>query len=200
MRAKYSESMDNLLQKGYAVRISECDLGNDDGRVWYLPHHPVVSPYKSKVRIVFDCAASLNGVSLNDKVLPGPDLTNSLIGVLSRFRLCRVALMADIEAMFHQVSVKPEDRDVLRFLWWPEGDLASTPVAYRMTVHLFGGTWSPSCCSYALRCTASDNAQDFSASTLETVNRDFYVDDCLKSVDSVAEAVRLYTELTEFAC
>ena len=136
---------------------------------------------KDKVRIVFDCAAKYDGVSFNEKVLPGPDLTNSLVGILSRFRLRKVALMADVEAMFHQVSVTPEDRDVLRFLWWPNGDLTSMPAVYRMTAHLFGGTWSPSCCTYALHHIASDNALDFSQSTLDTVCHDFYVDDCLKS-------------------
>ena len=59
--------------------------------------------------------------------------------------------MADVEAMFHQVSAKPEDRDVLRFLWWPKGDLTSTPAVYRMTAHLFGVT-SPA--AVRMRCTA----------------------------------------------
>ena len=29
-------------------------------------------------------------------------------------------MMADIEAMFHQVYVTPRNRDALRFLWWPK--------------------------------------------------------------------------------
>lgn len=62
-----------------------------------------------------------------------------------------VALMSDIEAMFHQVRVPPEDRDVLRFLWWKDEDFNKEPLVYRMCVHLFGGTWSPRACSYALK-------------------------------------------------
>jgi hypothetical protein len=65
-------------------------------------------------------------------------LTNKLIGVLLRFREEKVAVMADIKAMFLQVRVDPEDRDVLRFLWWPGGDMMAEPVTYRMCVHLFG--------------------------------------------------------------
>ena len=34
----------------------------------------------------------------------GPDLTNNLVGVLLRFQQDEVALMADIQAMFHQVT------------------------------------------------------------------------------------------------
>ena len=47
-----------------------------------FPHHPVIHPYKpSKVRVVFDCAAKCKGVCLNDALMQGPNLTNSLIGV-----------------------------------------------------------------------------------------------------------------------
>ena len=56
-----------------------------------------------KVRIVFDCAAKYNGKSINYRVLQGPGLTNSLFGVLCRFRQEKVAIVADIEAMYHQV-------------------------------------------------------------------------------------------------
>lgn len=91
------------------------------------------------------------GFTINKQLIQGPDLTGSLIGVLTRFRLEPVAVMADVEAMFHQVSVPPEDADLLRFLWWPDGDTSKDLVEYRMAVHLFGATSSPSCASYALR-------------------------------------------------
>ena len=61
--------------------------------------------------------------------------------------------MADIEKMFHQVNVKEEDAEALRFLWWPEGDFSKQPVEHQMAVHLFGAISSPSCCSYALKRT-----------------------------------------------
>ena len=83
--------------------------------MWYLPHHPVYHPMiPEKLRTVFDCASVHHGLSLNSQVLSGPDLTNKLLGVLLRFRQETVALMADVQAMFHQVF--PEDRDVLRYL------------------------------------------------------------------------------------
>ena len=76
-----------------------------------------IQPSKpGKVRIEFDFSAKYRGSSLNDKLLQGPDLTNSLVGVLTRFRQEAVALMADVEAMFHQVKVVPEDCNALRFL------------------------------------------------------------------------------------
>ena len=192
---KYAEGMQDLLEKGYAVEVPSDEAGRQDGKVWYLPHHPVVNPNKEKPRIVFDCAAQHLGVSLNSKVLQGPDLTNKLVGVLTRFRLHQIALMADVEAMFHQVRVEVDDQDALRFLWWPRGNRSEAPQTYRMTVHLFGGTWSPSCCTYAMHWTVQDYAQEFSKTACETVRRNFYVDDCLKSVNTVEEAVALTREL-----
>jgi len=54
-----------------------------------------------KTRVVFDCAAKHKDTSLNDQLLTGPDLTNSIVGVLMRFREEQVALSADIECMLH---------------------------------------------------------------------------------------------------
>ena len=51
-------------------------------------------------------------------------------------------VMADVEAMFHQVRVHPKDVNALRFLWFPHGDLSAQPCEYQMLVHLFGGVWS----------------------------------------------------------
>ena len=154
---RYTEGMTDLIDKGHAelVRDDEVIQGN---RIWFLPHHGVIHPNKpEKLRIVFDCAAKYAGTSFNENVMQGPDLMNKFIGVLMRFREGPVAVMADVEAMFHQVSVAPPDRDVLSFLWWQGGDLDNTASVYRMTVHLFGGVWCPSCAQFTLRRTALDN-------------------------------------------
>ena len=92
---------------------------------------------------VFDNSAKYLGTSLNDQLLRRPDLTNSLVGVLSRaYPLEQIALMADVEAMFHQVRVRPSDFDALRFLWWPnrKGDQMK-------------GRRDPACPSYLLPCS-----------------------------------------------
>lgn len=105
--------------------------------------------------------------------------------------------MSDIKAMFHQVRVRPSDCDALRFLWWPDGNLDSDPGEFQMRVHLFGGTSSTSCANFALKKTAQDNKADFNPETIQTVERDFYVDDCLKSVPTEDAAVTLADQLRE---
>lgn len=129
--------LDDLLSKGYAQKVPEEERNRQDWFVWYLPHHPVLHPLKpDKTRVVLDCSAKYRGISLNDKLLQGPDLTNSLVDVLTRFRQEHIAMMVDIESMFHQVRVTLEHCVALRFFWWPEGDLNQDPNDYRMQVHL----------------------------------------------------------------
>ena len=84
--------------------------------------------------MVFDCTARYKGTSLNNQPLSGPDLTNSLFGVLLRFRQEPVSLSSDIKAMFHPLMVDPNDVDTLRFLWWPDDDLSKEPVEYTFFV------------------------------------------------------------------
>ena len=182
--------MDDLLTNDHARKVQSKDNG-PLGTQWYLPHHPVFHPQKpGEVRVVFDCSAKYHGTSLNGLLLQGPDLTNTLVGVLTRFREEPIALTADIEKMFYQVRVPSTDCDALRFLWWPKGDLSKDPEEYEMRVHLFGGASSPSCANYALKKTADDNKE-------ETVDRNFYVDDCLKSVSNEDKAVNLAKQLRE---
>ena len=58
------------------------------------------------------------------------------------------------------------------------------PAEYRMTVHLFGANSSPSCANFALQRTVRDNSKDYSDVTQQTVLKNFYVDDCLTSVET----------------
>ncbi|XP_046358371.2 uncharacterized protein LOC124136493 [Haliotis rufescens] len=191
----YKDFINNILEKNYAEKVSDDELKRDDGKVWFIPHHGVYHPHKpDKIRVVFDCAATHQGTALNNLLLQGPDLTNSLIGVLMRFRQEPVALMADIESM---VRVPRDDRDFLRFYWWPDGDLQSEPAVYRMCVHLFGAVSSPSFSTAALRQTAEDNREMFNPLITNVILRSFYVDDLLKSVENEDIAKSIVTDVSE---
>ena len=89
-------------------------------------------------------------VSLNSQLRQGPDLTNSLLGVLPRIRQDPVALVANIEGMFNQVKVPPEDADALRFPWREDNNLEQ-PSEFQMTSRIFGASGSPSCANFCLK-------------------------------------------------
>ena len=50
--------------------------------------------------------------------------------------------MGDIEAMFYQVRIPKDQRNFVRFLWWPDCDLSQDLAEYEMTVHIFGAVSS----------------------------------------------------------
>ncbi|XP_064635761.1 uncharacterized protein LOC135492944 [Lineus longissimus] len=192
----YKDFMQHISDHSYAEEVSESEVDRNDGRVWYIPHHGVYHPRKAKIRVVFDCSAKYAGLSLNDTLLQGPNLTNNLVGVLLRFRRYPVAITADIEKMFHRVRVSSEDRDYLRSMWWPDGDVEAEPRTYRMNVHLFGAASSPSCANLALRKLAEDYRENYSEKTIKAILKSFYVDDCLESIKSEVKAIPHVKELT----
>ena len=190
----YLEFVNKMLANNYAEKATN----REETNVWYIPHHGVYHPQKpEKIRVVFDCSARFRGFSLNDNLLQGPDLTNSLLGVLCRFRLEPIAIMGDIQAMFHQVELPEKDRDLLRFLWWKDGNLNEQPQEYRMKVYPFGAVCSPSCANLALRKTAEDNKSEYQTKASDAVFNNFYVDDCLISTANEEEAISLILQLSD---
>jgi len=117
---EYADFLGDIIHKGYAEIVSPAQVNRTDGKVWYIPHHGMYHPKKKTIRVVFDSGALFQGIFLNSELIQ-LNLTNTLIGVLAHFRQEPVAMMSDIQAMFHQVKVMESDTDFLRFLWWPQG-------------------------------------------------------------------------------
>ena len=182
--------MNGMLVKGYARQVPPHLVKTMKGRVWYLPHYAVYHPKTpDKVRVVFDCSARFDGTALNDKLLQGPDMANSLVGVLMRFHQERIAFMGDIESMFYQVHIPESQRNFVRFSWWPDGDLSQDLTEYQMNVHVFGAVSSPSCSNFGLRRAADDCEDEIGFESADVLRRNFYVDDCLRSDKTVDIAI-----------
>ena len=58
-----------------------------------------------------------------------------------------------------------------------------------MVVHLFGAISSLACANFALLKTAEDNKEHFPSDVISTLKRNFYVDDCLKSLPLETKAI-----------
>ena len=128
--------------------------------------------------MVFDASAG-SPKSLNDMVLPGPNLIADLTGILMRFRLNMVAVSADIEKAFLQLSLHQEDRDLTRFLW--RETLDGSVTTFRMTRVVFGVAASP----YLLQAVVKRHLNEHSAEmkgTTDRLKRDIYCDDLLTSL------------------
>ena len=149
----------------------------------------------NKLRIAFDAAAKFSNTSLNEHLLKGPDLLNSLVGILLRFREGQYAIIGDIEAMYHQVKVLKEDTDSLRFLW--RENFNASVDEYIMCVHIFGKVDSPCCANWALKRTARDNKPKFSLRAIEAVLEHFYMDDYLDSFPDLEAVIKVIVEVIQ---
>ena len=156
LKEKYDQTISTDLIKNYIKPVEMTEL--EPGKIWYLPHHPVQNPNKpGKIRRVANAASKYRGQSLNSNLLTGPDLLNSLLGVLLRFREHPVAILADIESGFIQIAVKQEDQSALRFLWSKNNFI----MQYQFTRLIFGAACSPPMTIFVLNQCATDNAENF---------------------------------------
>ena len=129
---EYVTFMKDMIKNDSCDKVPLFDINKPS---WYIPHHGIYHRVKKKIRVVFDCSANHNGKSLNDSLLIGPDLISSLLGILLQFRKESVAFQCGITKMFFQFKAQPHQRDLLRFLWWVEGDTTRTPTHYRIKSH-----------------------------------------------------------------
>lgn len=138
---EYRAKMQHILKNGYARRVSSEEENIRHSNIFILPHFAVFNPSKESLRLVFDAAAKVQGVSLNDCLLPGPDLNQPLLSVLFKFREEPIAVCGDIREMFLQVAIRKEDQHCQRFLY---RENINQPIQqYVMTRAIFGATCSP---------------------------------------------------------
>ncbi|VDI37855.1 Hypothetical predicted protein [Mytilus galloprovincialis] len=130
--------MEKILKNNHAELAPPI---KDREELWYLPIFGVYHTKKlSKIRVVFDSSAKYHGICLNDILLKGPDLTNNLVSVLSKFRIGQFAAIADVEQMFFNFEVQENHRNFLRLIWFKDNDIEMPLVEYRMRVHVFGNS------------------------------------------------------------
>ena len=139
---EYQKTVETYVEKGYLRKVPETEAPPPE--IWYLPHFPIVKMSKSttKVRIVFDCFARCNGISLNDVIQAGPTLHRELFDVLIRFRRNPGVIVCDIQEMYLQIEIEAEDRPLFRILW-RDGETDRDPDVYEFSKVAFGKNSAP---------------------------------------------------------
>ncbi len=171
------------------------DLQKPCQKVFYLPMHAIYKNHSTttKIRAVFDDSAkSGTGISLNDTLMIGPTIHSSLIDVLLRFRLHKIAITADVSKMYRAIELAPTDRDLHRFVWRSEPN--DRIVDYRMKRVTFGVSASSFVANMSIKQNAEDYGNDYPQAA-NVVKTSFYVDDCLTGANSVQEASDLHKQL-----
>lgn len=198
MLTKYDEAIRQYLEQGFAERLPK-DAVSIENRLYYMPHRAVLRPasLSTSVRVVFDASSSDTGcVSLNEALDSGPNLNPDILKVMLNFRTHRIGLSADIEKAFLQISLRKEDRDAVRFLWYGEVPTKKNPnpslEVWRMTRVPFGVTSSP----FLLAATIRHHLgmMDNCSGTARTLADSFYVDDLISGADTEEAAEEFYRE------
>ena len=169
----YSNVIQEFVDLGHMTKIDPDQPANHE---YYLPHRGVIkeSSDTTKLRVVLDGSASSNtGISLNDTLLIGPKLQEDLFDILLRFRSHQYVLSGDIEKMYRQILIRPEDRKYQQILWRnSNGEID----AYQLNTVTVGLSAAP---HLALRCLKK------------------LADDALTGADTKEEVLSIRKELTD---
>ena len=190
---KYDSIIQDQLEKGVIERIQSTMT---EGKIHYLPHHAVVTPQKTttKIRVVYDASAKTRpgNNSLNECLSRGPVMLHDLCGLLLRFRLHPIAMIADIEKAFLQIGLKEDQRNVTRFLWLKSLENPSTEKEniqeFRFCRVPFGVIASP----FLLGATVENHLDKDGSAMATKIKEDIYVDNVITGVDTVADGIDLY--------
>ncbi|KAG5670377.1 hypothetical protein PVAND_000647 [Polypedilum vanderplanki] len=186
----YNEKFKELLVEGYVRKANAEDLNYNWQNVNYLPMTLVVNQNKVPVgyRIVFDAAAKYKGDSLNMNLLKGPDLLINLYEPVIGCRTKKVALTADIKAMFMQMRMCLRDAQCQRVLFRESPD--QNMEIFIVTRVLFGPNCSPFQSQYCKNLVAGA-WQDLYPEAANAIIHSMYMDDLITSESSTEKAIQL---------
>ena len=120
-------------------------------------------------------------------------MLKDLTGILLRFRLNKIAIVADIEKAFLQIGLLEDAKDVTRFFWLKNKSLLTVEnniQVYRFNRVPFGIISIP----FLLAATLDHHLKNYENSAAETVRENIYVDNVVTGKDTVKEAVDFYIE------
>ncbi|XP_063981076.1 uncharacterized protein LOC135164549 [Diachasmimorpha longicaudata] len=109
LKSDYIDNMRESIQLGHAVRIEAHEIRD---KHCFLPYHVVIKDSSSttKHRIVNNASAKTStGVSLNDGLMVGAVVQDGSFEIALRFREHQIVFLADIEKMYKQIRLHPED-------------------------------------------------------------------------------------------
>lgn len=172
----YCDFMREYEAMGHMTRVDEYDDPN-----YFLPHHGVfkASSSTTKLRVVFDgSAATTSNKSLNDIQLPGPALQNDIFSILLRFRQYKYVACADVEKMFRQVLIQPDQRSLQMILW---REKPTEPLhTYQLNTVTYGTASAPFLSMRCIRQLALECGDDVIA---RVITHDIFVDDLITGND-----------------
>ena len=192
---------DNVIKDQVKSGIIEAVPENDDDQAatHSLPHHGVIRSdrEKTKLRVVFDGSvkSDKSTASINECLVKGLNLVPHLFDIVVKFRGYPIAVVAAIQKAFHQIQINPEDRRMLRFLWFNDIEKdchKSKQFQFRRLV--FGLTPSPAILASTIKHHLS-KYEEKEPDVTSLLSSSLYVDDLARGVFHENETVDLYDKM-----
>ncbi|XP_055621988.1 uncharacterized protein LOC129765600 [Toxorhynchites rutilus septentrionalis] len=182
LKTMYHEFIHEYISMGHMREIS---AENDQSPQYFLPHHAVLRPESSttKLRTVFDASCkSQSGMSLNDVLLTGPTIQQSLIALVMRFCMHAYVVTADIAKMYRQIMVHPTDQPLQRIYW--RDDKNTTLKIFQLQTVTYGTNSASFLATRVLKQLAEDEKVKFPLAA-PVIRSDFYMDDLLTGCEDL---------------
>ncbi|XP_032672667.1 uncharacterized protein LOC116844765 [Odontomachus brunneus] len=196
LREEYNKFMREYETLGHMSQVRD-DEDRPNSQTVYLPHHCVVKESSSttQYRAVFDASSkTTSGRSLNDILMIDPTIQNSLIEIMIRFRMHKIALTGDIKKMYRQVIIDPQDRDYQRILWRYSLD---EPIReYRLNTVTYGEA-SSSYLAIKCICKLAEIGEHAYPNASRVLRDETYVDDIMTGAEDVKGAIELRAQISE---
>ncbi|XP_077278809.1 uncharacterized protein LOC143906540 [Temnothorax americanus] len=161
----------------------------------FLPHHGVLreSSSSTKLRVVFNGSQeTVSGESLNHHLLTGANLLPALADVLTRWRWHRYAFVTDIEKMYRQILIHPDDRTYQCILW--RCALLALVCVYRLRTVTYGLACAPFLAIRTLQQLARDEQSRYPQGAI-ALRENTYVDDVVSGANTLSAAIAKQAEL-----
>ena len=163
---------------------------------FFLPHHAVMKPESTstKVRVVFDGSMkSDTGISLNDTLCVGPVVQSDIFSIHTRFRMHKFVLTGDIEKMYRQILINPDQTNLQKILWRTD---PSKPIQiFKLKTITYGLSCSPYLATRTLLQLTQDVKNDYPLAS-SVIKCNTYVDDLLCGAETEEEIMKLKLEIS----
>ncbi|GBL94611.1 hypothetical protein AVEN_88738-1 [Araneus ventricosus] len=189
----YTDFLREYEDLGHLERVVE---SSEPPTQYYIPHHGVIRPDKltTKLRVVFNASSPpTTGISLNDILMKG-DVIEDVLQTISRFRRHKFAFTTDIQKMYRQILIDPDQHDLQRIVWktGPNTEVS----AYRLNTVTYGMSNAPFLVIRTLQKLAEDEKSRFPLAS-EALLHDTYIDDIVSGAPDLKTVRRLQSQLRD---
>ncbi|XP_065356330.1 uncharacterized protein LOC135950724 [Calliphora vicina] len=198
LQKEYNNVLDEYLSLDHMEPTTYWEIMSDNKYFsFYLPHHAVVRPEHktTKVRVVFNASRrTKSNYSLNDVLYTGPILQADLMSVILNWRIYKYVFSGDIQKMYRQILVHPDDRKFQRIIYQKDNN---NPIKdYQLKTVTFGVNCAPFLAIRTLHQLAKDSEENYPKAA-EILRHETYVDDILSGGHTLEEATESQSQLLQ---